>query len=238
MAIEQISVVDQMHEIITGWGETQDSRAIFLSCYAMMTQNMLIAIDNDEFHDCEWVNTLLHRFADYYFDALNAYDDHNETTAVWQLTFDAAQRPRTHVLQHLLLGVNAHINYDLVFTIFDMLNEHWVNLSPEDIQRRYQDHCHVNEVIYRTIDAVQDDVVERHSSAMDIIDKVFLTLDEWLLYRLICGWREQVWQDATQLMQCTELEAPDVRRLVEYRAVQRGEAILLKHGIFGLRRVF
>jgi hypothetical protein len=31
----------------------------------------------------------------------------------WRIAFDAADRQEPPVLQHLLLGMNAHINYDL-----------------------------------------------------------------------------------------------------------------------------
>lgn len=239
MNSDTVSVVDRMQCLIDEWESARDHRVIFLSCYAMMTRNMLIAVENGEFEDNEWVSILLHRFADYYFDALSAYNAQQpHTPAVWKLTFDASRRSRIHVLQHLLLGVNAHINYDLVFVIYDILHYEWSHLSPKEIQLRYRDHCHVNDVIYETIDRVQDEVVERYSEAMDIVDTIFLTVDEWLLYRLISNWREQVWDNAARLMQGTELEASDLRKVVGDRSVLRGQAILLQRGIFGLRHIF
>jgi hypothetical protein len=61
----------------------------------------------------------------------------------------------------LLLGVNAHINYDLVLTLVDLLEPEWKQLSAEQCQQRHSDYCHVNEIISLTIDIVQDDVLER-----------------------------------------------------------------------------
>ncbi len=232
-------VVDRMQRLIDSWEPPGDRRAIFLACYAMMTRGMLSAIERSEFEDGAWVYTLLHRFADYYFDALNAYDRAQPTTpAVWRLTFDAARRPRLHVLQHLILGVNAHINYDLVFVIHELLHETWPTLPPALAESRYRDHCRVNEVIYRTIDSVQDQIVERYSPAMNLVDVMLLRADEWLLGRLIRGWREQVWADATRLMTCAAADASGVRQDVEARAVQRGQAILLQRGLLGLRHLF
>lgn len=231
-------VIAEMQTTIDGWQATRDHRAIFLTCYQMMTQNMLIAIDNGEFEDGVWVNRLLHDFADYYFNALTAYDtDPQSAPVVWQHAFQSARRPRTHVLQHLILGVNAHINYDLVYVIYDMLHTEWPQLSPEEIAQRYRDHCHVNDVIYRTIDAVQADVVGEYSAAMNWVDTAFLKLDEWLLHRLICRWREGVWTSATRLMTCTEPDSPAVHRFIEQTAVQRGQAILFERGLTGLRYI-
>ncbi len=233
------SVIDRMQLMVDQWDSENDRRVIFLSCYQMMTANMLQAVADQEFEDPVWVTKLLHDFADYYFTALDAYNSGQpHTPAIWKMTFEAAQRPRTHVLQHLVLGVNAHINYDLVFVIYDILHEEWPQLSAADRQMRYRDHCHVNEIIYQTIDCVQDKVVERYSPAMDIVDKVFLTVDEWLLYRLISKWRDQVWTNAERLMQCSELESADVRQLVEDRSVLRARGLLFDNGVLGLRHVF
>lgn len=76
-----------------------------------MTRNMLAAIKSGEFNDSVWVSILLHRFADYYFDALSAYEQESEhTPAVWLRVHNAALSEDTLILQNLLLGINAHIN--------------------------------------------------------------------------------------------------------------------------------
>jgi hypothetical protein len=66
---------------------------------------------------------LLHRFADYYFDVPDAYEqDRSATPAVWLLARDAAGKSDTMVLQNLLLGINARINHDLVLTLVHALD--------------------------------------------------------------------------------------------------------------------
>jgi len=173
----------------------------------MMTQNMLTAIERHEFRDASWVDQLLNRFADYYFDALEAYEQ-NPTAApsVWQLAFDATRQPRITPIQSLLLGVNAHINYDLVFTLTELLKPEWLHLSAQARADRYADHCHVNEVIGCTIDAVQDQVLEPAMPVMDMVDKLFGSLDERLVSRLITHWRESVWHNALRLVEVSRDE--------------------------------
>jgi hypothetical protein len=218
-----------MQALIRRWEAAADRRSIFLSCYMLMTGNMLAAIDAGEFDDAGWVNILLHRFADYYFDALAAYEqDSPATPAVWRLAFDAARRPQTQVLQNLLLGVSAHINYDLVLTLVDMLEREWAGLSQDQRGRRYADHCHVNQVIGRTVDSVQDTIVERLAPALDIVDKLLGPLDEWMASRLITHWRDQVWQNAVLLMETPhQAERERLRYQVEAASLQRADAILL-----------
>lgn len=222
------SIIDKMQAFIDRWEPGGDRRAIFLSCYAMMTRNMLVAVHEDQFEDGPWVSNLLQRFADYYFVALDAYErDPFSAPQVWQVAFSANQSPKTHVLQHLILGVNAHINYDLVFTLSDLLAPEWAHLSPEQRRIRYRDHCHVNEIIYQTIDAVQDQVIERHTPDMDLVDKFMGRLDEWITSRLISSWREQVWESATRFVQAgDDTSRAAMQQEIEQRSLGRARSIL------------
>jgi hypothetical protein len=203
-----INIVQKMTDQARYWEERQDKRAVFLQCYTMMSANMLDALKAQRFQDNAWVERLLHRFADYYFDALACYDCGEEVPLVWQNVHEAAAHNKLHVLQHLLLGVNAHINYDLVLTLEEILRDEWFDLSEEMRKKRYQDHCMVNTIIAETIDKVQDDVIEEYSPIMDLVDKVFGRQDERIFISLISSWREHVWENALKLIECTD----DVKR--------------------------
>lgn len=64
----------RMQGLIQGWEAAGDRRAIFLACYALMTGNILQALEQGRFEDRAWVDAMVHNFADYYFVALDAYD--------------------------------------------------------------------------------------------------------------------------------------------------------------------
>ncbi|MEZ4685403.1 MAG: DUF5995 family protein [Bacteroidia bacterium] len=170
-----------MQQHINSWEQSRDKRHIFLSCYRMMTANMLEAVQKGEFQDREWVDKLLHRFADYYFDALACFDCGDDVPAVWQQVHAKTREEKLHILQYLFLGINAHINYDLVLTLRDMLQPEWHGLSETERNLRYADHCKVNEVIAATIDQVQDEIIEPRNAFMAFIDRAFGRLDEYLL---------------------------------------------------------
>ena len=223
------SIATRMQSLVQEFEEGADRRAIFLNCYMLMTQNVLKAVEAREFNDPEWVLTLVHRFADYYFDGLTTFKlNEASTSAVWRFTHHAADAPQTMVLQNLLLGVNAHINYDLVLTLVDLLEPEWKQLSAEQCQQRHSDYCQVNEIISHTIDIVQDDVVERYSPIMDLVDKMLGTADEWLISRLITNWRDEVWDRAVGMMGTADAEE---RRMladqIEAITLKRADAILL-----------
>ena len=120
---------------------------------------------------------------------------------VWKYVHEAAEQDDLHVLQHLFLGVNAHINYDLVLTLYEMLQPVWDTLSESEKEDRYHDHLLVNTIIDETIDKVQDEVVEKHVPQMDLIDKLMGRLDERLITGLISRWRKSVWEHTLQLLE-------------------------------------
>jgi hypothetical protein len=203
-----------MQELVSQWEAMADRRATFLTCYMMMTRNMISAVDHREFEDPGWVNGLLHRFANYYFVALESYErDPATAPRVWQLAHDATRAPRGFARREMLLGVSAHINYGLVFALLDLLEPEWDALSEDQRAACYADHCRVNGVIGRTIDAVQDQVLERDSRLMAVIDDLLGPVDEALTSRLISGWRETVWRNAMRLLEIREPGGRD--RLIE-----------------------
>ncbi len=220
-------VTTRMAQLVADWQQANDQRAIFLRCYQMMTENMIAGVANGRFQDAPWVTHLLTHFADYYFNALAAYETGDSCAPVWTLTHNAARERRANVLQTLFLGVNAHINYDLALTVYDLLHDEWADLSPAQRQVCYADYCLVNDIIAETIDAVQDEVVERYSPLMALIDWLGGPVDEFIITQLITHWREEVWRYARQLLDAPDEAAREgVRQALEQTAVQRGRAIL------------
>lgn len=194
------TTLQRMDEHIAIWEQTDDKRHVFLRCYRMMTANMLSSLAQPgTFEDEEWVKRLLHHFADYYFNALACIDCGEEAPVVWQQVYNFTRGKALHQVQYLLLGVNAHINYDLVLALHDMLRPEWADLSDQQRKVRYRDHCTVNDIIGATIDRVQDELLEPADPMLAFIDRAFGRLDEYLLSRLITHWRQEVWE-TTQVM--------------------------------------
>ena len=218
----QHSVVDRMQDRIDGWEQSGDPRAVFLSCYALMTQNMLDAVDAGEFTDAVWVSHLLHHFAGYYFDALDAYEAGAvHAPEVWRCAHDAARRSNTPAISLLLLGVNAHINYDLVLAVADLLEPEWPSLSDAEQRARYEDYCRVNDTIGRTIDSVQDGILEKREPIMALVDTLLGPVDEWLVSRGITEWREEVWGHAVRRVETTgEAQREVLRQEIEAAAMR------------------
>jgi hypothetical protein len=58
-------------------------------------------------------------FASRYFEAWNCYINQQNCSHAWQIAFKATDDLNLIVLQHLLLGINTHINLDLAIAAAD-----------------------------------------------------------------------------------------------------------------------
>ncbi|PZX46864.1 DUF5995 family protein [Algoriphagus chordae] len=220
-------VLQRMDTLVEAWKTNDDSRQVFLSCYRLMTGNMLEALNKEAFHDPQWIHTLLHSFAEYYFDALNCYDCGKPVSKVWMEVHQYTLERELRHVQYLLMGVNAHINYDLVLTLYDMLHQDWQNLSPKEQKQRYEDHCKVNEIIAATIDKVQDELLTPADPVMGWIDTAFGRMDEYLLSRLITSWRQEVWDQACSMILSEENQREVLRLSIENSVIKRNKLIAL-----------
>ena len=220
----------EMEQQLRNWESSADRKAVFLGCYAMMTHNMHDAVEAGEFNDGEWVRQLLLRFARYYFDALECYEKEADAARqVWRIAHDAAAESDITPLQLLLLGVNAHINYDLVLALDDVLAEEWPRLDPEARTKRHADYCHVNDIIARTIDAVQDAILNPAMPIMETVDTLMGRLDEMLISSLLTRWRDEVWQSALRVLEPPDGEQREaVRREVEVRVLDRADMLAIR----------
>src|SRR5688500_3473420 len=126
-----------------------DRRAIFASVYTLTTLRMAESIDENEYTNTDWMRSYQTEFANHYRKAINAYatQQRNQVPNAWLKAFDAAASGQTLIIQDALLGMNAHINYDLAFAIEK------VKMSPNTASR-YLDHTRVNDVLNEVGDEI------------------------------------------------------------------------------------
>jgi hypothetical protein len=110
---------------------------------------------------------------------------------VWKLAFDKTKDHRLSVLQHLLLGMNAHINLDLPVTVSNLA-------TPDTIDDFKDDFYLINDVLASLVDLVQDQLGEIYGS-LKFIDRFMGRVDEYLVDRLMAQFRDNAWKNAVEL---------------------------------------
>ena len=106
-------VIAQMDAIIEHSLEANSRLGYFAALYRKVTIQVKKNIDKKKFANPELMARLAVTFAGKYLTAYEQYHNGEKPTAPWDIAFGASKRRYPIILQHLLLGMNAHINLDL-----------------------------------------------------------------------------------------------------------------------------
>jgi Family of unknown function (DUF5995) len=114
MAAETIDDVIRALDGIIDWAWNEKSRlGYFAALYRRVTQAVKEGIAKGEFQNGPLMERLDVNFAGRYLDAFEQFRAGGKPTFSWQIAFRAGSWWRPIVVQHLLAGINAHINLDL-----------------------------------------------------------------------------------------------------------------------------
>ena len=106
-------VVAELEQIMETCIRTNNRLGYFAALYYKVTCRVRDGIANDEFEDGDRMERLDVTFANRYIHAWQTLQAGGQPTGSWQVSFQTGRRKGILVLQHLLLGMNAHINLDL-----------------------------------------------------------------------------------------------------------------------------
>src|SRR5687767_8426891 len=110
-AIDQ--VILRLEAIMEDCIRRKSKAGYFAALYHKVTCAVRDGIVNGDFEDGPRMERLDVLFAGRYLDAWQAWKEKKPVSASWQVAFERLHHKPTLVLQHLLLGINAHINLDL-----------------------------------------------------------------------------------------------------------------------------
>jgi len=106
-------VLTRLTTIIDESLRTGDRTGFFASLYYKVTAKVKEGITKNEFEDGARMEKLDVVFANRFLAAYDTWQSGGMPTTSWQMAFEASKKSSVLVLQHLLLGINAHINLDL-----------------------------------------------------------------------------------------------------------------------------
>ena len=196
--------LDCMRHTLQRFHAAGDKRAIFLRLYYIMTLEVHAAIHGlgdyrgkQVFLDADWVRALSGKFATLYFKGLDTRgrEPDEGVERAWKAADTACRSFRSTVVQNALLGINAHINYDLPRAIAANLDPAELNDYPT-LQLRKFDHDQVNNLLVRTLRPIQDVLARDYAPGIALIDNLLGNLDERLSEAGLKYYRERVWWDA------------------------------------------
>ncbi|HXI16714.1 MAG TPA: DUF5995 family protein [Chloroflexota bacterium] len=184
-------VIDRLDAVIARARRDQHRGGYFAVLYRNVTARVKDGIRRGEFEDGARMERLDVVFANRYLEALHQFRAGDSPSKCWQASFEAAGTWRPIVLQHLLLGINAHINLDLGVAA--------AAVCPRDaLGGLRKDFDAINMVLCVMLDEVQDRLA-RVWPMMTLLDRIGCRTDEAVMNFAIMRSREVAWAVATAL---------------------------------------
>jgi hypothetical protein len=149
-------------------------------------------------------------FAALYLDALEAELAGRPPSRPWAIAFGAPAGLAP--LRHVLLGMNAHINYDLPQAIVAVISDEQFD-DPALIARREADHRAIDGVLAARV-AAEDDELAALSGPGPLLDRVLAPLNRLGTQRFLREARQKVWANATALSRARRQGPADYARVL------------------------
>ncbi|MFT5167046.1 MAG: hypothetical protein ACI8P3_002283 [Saprospiraceae bacterium] len=169
---------------------------LFTALYQKVTIRVKEGIANGRFEDGPRMEQLDIIFANRYLEAYQKYQSGRMPTRSWKATFDAAKRTDLILLQHLLLGMNAHINLDLGIAA--------AQVNPgASIEALKNDFIEINKLLFELIEEVQSDLA-KVSPFLGLVDFLGKNKDEQFAAFSMKAARKHAWLVAQRMASVTE----------------------------------
>jgi Family of unknown function (DUF5995) len=191
------TLIGEMEELLGPLDAAGDARRYFHATYLRTTRAVRDALGDGLFSDPEWVERWDVAFAGRYLDALRADWDGSPVPQPWAIAFQAARDlPAAPPLRHVLLGMNAHINYDLPQALLAVISGSEFG-DPALISQRRADHQRIDDILSRRVGAEDDELARLGPRSRT--DSLLAPLNEAASRRFLHEARAKVWDNAVEL---------------------------------------
>jgi hypothetical protein len=187
-------VVQVMRARLAALPPDASTHRTFLDTYCRTTIAVGKAIRGGLFEDADWVDRWDVAFADLYLAALDGDLSGAAVSRPWRVAFDAPSA--LPPLRHVLLGINAHINYDLPQALLAVIaDDEFADTALMD--RRRRDHERIDGVLSSRVAAEDDELAA--TSARTLLDRVLTPLNRLSSKRFLREARQKVWHNTIEL---------------------------------------
>jgi hypothetical protein len=189
-------LLTRMLELLEQLEAAGDPARFFLGTYLRTTQAVRTALDDGRFEDPAWVAEWDVEFAGFYLDALESYRlDPECAPDPWRRAFGAARSlpPEAHVL----LGMNAHINFDLPQSLLRVIpDDEFADL--EVLASRERDHERIDGVLASRV-AAEDAELVRAGGRRTALDRLLAPANRGASRLFLREARRKVWANTALL---------------------------------------
>jgi hypothetical protein len=196
----------RMEELLAPLEAGGDPGRYFLATYLRTTRAVAEELDRGGFRDPAWVERWDVAFAELYLDAVEDAQAGRHPPEPWAVAFGARDRDGLPPLRHVLLGMNAHINYDLAQSLLAVISSEEFD-DPELLAARHADHEHIDQVLVARVGA-EDTELEAVGGPRSRTDRLLQPLNRLATRQFLRESRAKVWAN-TRLLDAARRAGPD-----------------------------
>lgn len=211
-------VLKTLDEIILWSKENKNTIGYFACTYRIMTAQVLKGIQQKKFEDNPRMTQLDIAFAGRYLDAWENYSKGKKCTNAWFLAFEATKNKDLLILQHIFLGMNAHINLDLGISAASIMPYRKINPLKKDFER-------INSVIASINQNVQDSL-NKICYPVKLVDQLSNGKDNAVLDFAISKARDTSWATAVISSNTPNFLKENIIGIIDYAAAKVASQIL------------
>jgi len=210
-------VISRLEEIIQESKKTNSTCGYFASLYQKVTIKVKEGIDCEFFEDGKRMEQLDIIFAKRYLDAYSAWQRKEEVAESWKIAFEKSDEYWPIVLQHLLLGMNAHINLDLGIAAAEVAK----NQNIKDLENDFNK---INELLASLVNDVQDRLANIWPLLRKIL-KMASSVDDFLVDFSMELARDGAWKFATEIAGKTKTELTEPIQKRDLKVANKAQII-------------
>lgn len=184
-------VILHLEQIIQEALDTQSPLGLFAALYRKVTLQVKEGIAQGRFEDNARMERLDVVFANRYLQAYQEYTSGQQPTKSWQTAFDATKQTDLILLQHLFVGMNAHISLDLGIAAAQVA-------SAASVEELKNDFMEINQLLFELIEEVQA-AISKVSPFLGLIDWFARKKDEQLAQFSMKAARDHAWVVAQRM---------------------------------------
>lgn len=194
-------VIGQLDDIVAEARHASDRIGFFPALYRQVTARVRDGIAAGLFDDGPRMERLDVTFANRYLDALGQFRTGGHPSRSWLVSFQAATTRQPLVLQHLLLGINAHINLDLGIAA--------AQTAPgTQLPELQSDFDKINNILADMVKQTRTDI-EEVSPWIRLLDRVDPQAEDGLIQFSLDRARANAWSVARRLSYLTPAQWPE-----------------------------
>lgn len=184
-------VLEYLDLIIERSSRERNQLGAFAALYRKTTLRIKEGIESGQFDDGQRMAQLDVVFANRYFEAVHQFRQGGQPSRCWLVSFEAGHSDVPSTIRHLVLGMNAHINFDLAIATAEIC-------CRRELPGLKGDFDYINRILTEVFTQIRPEIDESWSG-MKLMDKIHRDLGEALIRLCMAEARGRAWRIATRL---------------------------------------